>query len=75
MFNARNQCPICNATVIDWSSRCPKCRYHPDCDRGAYHNAQDDVALIARYRPTAPRPLAVAVNAWRQALSARLRHG
>ena len=46
MFNFRNFCPVCLEPVTDWSTRCPRCHYHPD----SYNRAQDDVALIARYR-------------------------
>ena len=50
MFTPRTECPLCHTPVNDWSSRCPRCRYHPDCDdRDCYNRAQDDVALIARY--------------------------
>src|SRR5207244_8258196 len=47
MFNFQTQCPVCFTAVADWTSRCPKCRYHPD----SYNRAQDDVAMIARYHP------------------------
>jgi predicted amidophosphoribosyltransferase len=46
MFNFRTLCPVCFTDVANWASRCPKCHYHPD----SYNRAQDDVALIARYR-------------------------
>ncbi len=46
MFNFRNFCPVCLESVTDWSTRCPRCHYHPD----SYNRAQDDVALVARYR-------------------------
>ena len=50
MSTHRDECPVCHTEVSDWSSRCPRCRYHPDCDnRDCYNRAQDDVALIARY--------------------------
>jgi predicted amidophosphoribosyltransferase len=46
MFNFQTLCPVCLTDVTSWASRCPKCHYHPD----SYNRAQDDVALIARYR-------------------------
>lgn len=53
---ARVECPACHATLTDWSARCPKCRYHPDCDdRDCYNRAQDDVALMLRSH-VAPEP-------------------
>ena len=58
MFTPRIECPLCHTPVNDWSSRCPRCRYHPDCDtRDCYNRAQDDVAMIARF-PAAQQPAA-----------------
>ena len=54
MFTFHRQCPVCLTRVTDWSTRCPKCRYHPDCDHHPYNRAQDDVAMVARYRPAVP---------------------
>jgi hypothetical protein len=72
MFTHRDECPVCRTEVSDWSSRCPKCRYHPDCDdRDCYNRAQDDVALIARY-PVKPRG-SHARHSWRQLLPSLLR--
>ena len=69
MSTPRHQCPVCHAPVTDWSARCPKCRYHPDCDdRDCYNRAQDDVALIvrshARHDPRGRN--ATAAPAWRR---------
>ena len=47
MFWTDCECPVCAAQVTDWSSRCAKCGYHPDCSNG-YNRAQNDVALLAR---------------------------
>ena len=46
MLTFRTVCPLCLTSVNDWTARWPKCHYHPD----HYNRAQDDVALIARYR-------------------------
>lgn len=49
MFTTNRQCPVCHTAVTDWSARCPRCRYHLDCDdRDCYNRAQDDVALLVR---------------------------
>jgi hypothetical protein len=71
------ECPACRATLTDWSARCPKCRYHPDCDdRDCYNRAQDDVAMLLRY-DAAPRvrraPATGLGHAWRRLLPAALR--
>ena len=79
MFTHTQQCPHCNATVTDWSARCPKCRYHPDCDdRDCYNRAEDDVAILARYVTTAnePNEPTSVGRAWRRLLPAWAhRHG
>ena len=76
------ECPACQATLADWSARCPRCRYHPDCDdRDCYNRAQDDVALLLRYdaapriRPGAApgREQAGREYSWRRFLPAALR--
>jgi hypothetical protein len=55
MFKFQTQCPVCFSAVADWTARCPKCRYHPDSYNQDLHTrAQDDVAMIARYRGFAP---------------------
>jgi hypothetical protein len=75
MFSFRQECPVCSTRVTDWSARCPKCRYHPDCDPRPYNRAQDDVAMIVRY----PRPQRHASHnvagdgGWRRLVSAWLR--
>ena len=64
----RNFCPVCLEPVTDWSARCPRCRYHPDsCD--SYNRAQEDVALVARYRAPSPESR---TNRWRRLLPAWL---
>ena len=80
MFTTSEQCPLCHATVTDWSARCPKCRYHPDCDdRDCYNRAQDDVALLARYStteraaPAAPRAATADGHSWRRLVPGWLR--
>ena len=81
MFSFRSECPrecpVCSARVTDWSTRCPKCRYHPDCDPRPYHRAQDDVAMIARYRPVKSPTVRVqargAGSDWRRLLPPWLR--
>ena len=69
---AHVQCPACHATLTDWSARCPKCRYHPDCDdRDWYNRAQDDVAFVFRCHTTAsPEASAAQASAWRRFFSA-----
>ena len=72
------ECPTCHATLTDWSARCPRCRYHPDCDdRDCYNRAQDDVALLLRYdaapRTRPPAATAGLGHAWRRFLPATLR--
>jgi hypothetical protein len=63
MFDLDTECPVCSTPVTDWSCCCPKCRYHPD----SYNRAQDDVALIARFRPwdDAPPPGGAPKGWWR----------
>ena len=63
MFTFRNFCPVCLESVTDWSVRCPRCHYHPD----SYNRAQDDVALVARYRAPASD-----ARRWRRLLPAWL---
>ena len=69
MFSQRPACPVCSTLVADWSARCPRCGYHPDC----YNRALDDVALVARYRRPAPVAPADGRSGWRRLLPARLR--
>ena len=67
MFEFQTHCPVCFTAVADWSARCPKCRYHPD----SYNRAQDDVAMVARYRsfpPEAAEGADAAGNSWRRFL-------
>jgi hypothetical protein len=69
MFSFPRECPVCSTRVTDWSTRCAKCRYHPDCDRRPYNRAQDDVAMVARYRrPTraASHDTVATGGAWRR---------
>ena len=75
MFTNAEQCPVCNTTVTDWTSRCPKCRYHPDCDdRDCYNRAQDDVASVVRYDYlTNCRPGSTNTTAWRRLVPSWLR--
>ena len=82
VYDARVQCPSCRATLTDWSARCPRCRYHPDCDdRDCYNRAQDDVALLLRLdaaprsRPAVSdgRGPAGCDHSWRRFLPAPLR--
>ena len=72
MFSFPRQCPVCSASITDWSTRCPKCRYHPDCDRPPLGRALDDVALVARYRQANPTSAAApgsGHHAWRKLLT------
>jgi hypothetical protein len=78
MFSFRRECPVCSTSVTDWSTRCPKCRYHPDCDPQPYNRAQDDVAMLVRYgRAESPRTPVVALpgegRGWRRIVPAWLR--
>ena len=77
MFDFRQECPVCSTRVTDWSARCPKCRFHPDCDPQPYNRAQDDVAMVARYRrpsrAVASHNLADQGSGWRRLLSTWLR--
>jgi hypothetical protein len=64
MFDLRLLCPVCFTSVSNWSCRCPKCHYHPDGhNRDSHSRAQEDVALIARSRPTSGED-----GAWRRFL-------
>lgn len=69
-FTTHRQCPVCHTVVTDWSARCSKCRYHPDCDdRDCYNRAQDDVALLVRcHAPPAPRGTPDEGHSWRRFL-------
>ena len=76
MFSFRRECPVCSTRVTDWSTRCPKCRYHPDCDPQPYNRAQDDVAMVVRYRRPEPRrahKTAGDGSPWRRLVSTWLR--
>ena len=73
MFSTRNECPVCHTAVTDWAARCPKCRYHPDCDPQPYNRAQDDVALIARYGSDRKPSPAAPVGEWRRRLPSLFR--
>lgn len=74
MFSSRQECPVCSTRVTDWSARCPKCRYHPDCDPQPYNRAQDDVAMIARYPRLPHEPSHVGNGStWRRLVSTWLR--
>ena len=75
MFTFHRQCPVCLTRVTDWSTRCPKCRYHPDCDPRPYNRAQDDVAMVARYRPPfrVTSQNVATEGAWRRLVSTWLR--
>ena len=75
MFTMHRQCPVCHTAVTDWSARCPKCRYHPDCDdRDCYNRAQDDVALLVRcHSPASARGNPDARPSWRRFLPEWLR--
>ena len=74
MATTRERCPVCHNTVTDWSSRCPKCRYHPDCDdRDCYNRAQDDVASVVRYDFDIVSRRASPTAAWRRRVPSWLR--